>query len=325
MILSIAIASGLSLGLYVTGLLILFAPLPIAFVYVRRGLSPALVAAPLALVLLVVLYQTPLVSSQFLPFTGLGPALEPREMTVLGFGYFFYYLWMGLVIGFTASRTFGLERSVAIMTLASFLIPLSLVLGLTVAAHYPLITEIREGLEFLLAKMLELQENSGIRGEEILYLKAHGGEVVSRVMTLLPAFLVNFTLITLSLNLLFLRRWFSREGTFPGWCEFQLWRLSERWIWAPIAGGVAFFLNIYLFRNPVLGAAVINLLVILAAVYFYQGLAVVSFFFRRRFSPWVRLVAYLLVILFVQIVGIFIMALGLFDFWFDFRKLKKLA
>jgi hypothetical protein len=84
-------------------------------------------------------------------------------------------------------------------------------------------------------------------------------------------------------------------------------------------------LNVYVLKSQVLGVAVLNILIVLAAVYFFQGLAVASFFFRSRLSPLMRMAGYLIFFIFLQVGLVVLMAAGIADFWFDFRKLKKIA
>ena len=63
-------------------------------------------------------------------------------------------------------------------------------------------------------------------------------------------------------------------------------------------------------------------MLILLMVYFLQGIAVVSYFFeKKRFPRMLRLFLYSLIAL-QQIILLFIIGLGLFDMWLNFRKLN---
>jgi uncharacterized protein YybS (DUF2232 family) len=67
----------------------------------------------------------------------------------------------------------------------------------------------------------------------------------------------------------------------------------------------------------------INLLVILGACYFAQGLAVVAYFFHKNNVPrFLRGLTYLLIV-FQQIFTLLVTGLGLIDLWGDFRRLDK--
>ncbi|HEX9873858.1 MAG TPA: DUF2232 domain-containing protein [Deferrimonas sp.] len=101
---------------------------------------------------------------------------------------------------------------------------------------------------------------------------------------------------------------------FPG-VPFHQWRAPELLIWPLIVAGFATFL--------VRGAPQtlgINLLTMVLPVYFLQGLAIVTYFFRKRgFSPLFRAVGYLLIAV-LNPLPLIVAGLGIFDLWADFRK-----
>ena len=68
-----------------------------------------------------------------------------------------------------------------------------------------------------------------------------------------------------------------------------------------------------------------NLLLVLGTVYFFQGLAIVAFYFERwRVPLFVRGFVYAVFFL-GRVVSMGVAVLGLFDVWFDFRKHHKQA
>jgi uncharacterized protein YybS (DUF2232 family) len=57
-------------------------------------------------------------------------------------------------------------------------------------------------------------------------------------------------------------------------------------------------------------------------VYFFQGIAVVSYFFnKKRFPRTLRIFLYSLIAI-QQIILLLIIGLGIFDMWLNFRKLN---
>jgi uncharacterized protein YybS (DUF2232 family) len=59
------------------------------------------------------------------------------------------------------------------------------------------------------------------------------------------------------------------------------------------------------------------------AIYFFQGIAIVSFYFeKKRFPKILRGILYGLIAL-QQLVLLLVIAAGLFDVWIDFRRMKK--
>jgi len=65
----------------------------------------------------------------------------------------------------------------------------------------------------------------------------------------------------------------------------------------------------------------INCLIVLMLVYFFQGIAVVSFFFQKKRSPTaLRMFCYSLIAVQLYFL-ILVIGLGFFDNWINFRKL----
>lgn len=317
--------AGLSLVLYVTGLFVPLTPLPFALNGVRRGCAKAAISLGLSLLILFLLYQGPESLHPFLPAGSLAGHLGSLQASLLGLLLFFYYGWIGVLLANASSRRHGLERSVLEILVPALLVPALLLFGGAKYFGFSLVTEIRGGLEWTMERMAALQEKSGLEGEEVLFLKTQASAIVSQIMGLLPSAAVNLTLFLIALNAGFLKRWSLEAKPFPGWVDFPLWRLREKWIWIPILSGSLFFLNHYFFHERLLGVVALNFLVLAAGVYFFQGLAIAFFFFQKRLPPITRLFAYLLMFLFLQVMGVVIVLVGLFDFWFDFRRLKRVA
>ena len=325
MVQSILVTTGLSLVLYLTGFFVVFTPLPFMLCLLRRGVLPTVASFLLALLALLLLYQLPPAPLGFLPLMGFHPHLEFEQVTVLSLIYFFYFGWLGIAAASLSKRSDTIEKSFLGILLFCLIVPGLLAALYAGATSLDFIEEFQNSLEYFLGQMIAMQEKSGVAGDEVLFLRRYAPVIVSRVVEILPALAVNMTFVVAALNVVFFRRWGASGKPFSGWGDFSLWRLRERWVWFPIGAGSFYFLNLYLVRSDPFRVLLLNVLLILGVVYFFQGLAVVSFFFRRRFSPLLRMMAYLLILLFIQVFGIVIVVAGLFDFWFDFRKLKRVV
>jgi uncharacterized protein YybS (DUF2232 family) len=63
-----------------------------------------------------------------------------------------------------------------------------------------------------------------------------------------------------------------------------------------------------------------NILIVCCLIYFFQGMAITAFFFRlKNISVIFRWLFYMLLAV-QQYTIMFVVALGLFDLWIDFRK-----
>ena len=88
-------------------------------------------------------------------------------------------------------------------------------------------------------------------------------------------------------------------------------------MWVVIACG----LIMLFFDNP---ARVISLnaLIILGTIYFFQGIAIVSYLFEKKgFPRRLRIVLYSLIAI-QQLFLLVVIGLGFFDMWLNFRKIK---
>jgi uncharacterized protein YybS (DUF2232 family) len=66
-----------------------------------------------------------------------------------------------------------------------------------------------------------------------------------------------------------------------------------------------------------------NGLLILMMIYFFQGIAIVSFYFdKKRFPRFIRFFLYALIAL-QQLILLVVIGLGFFDMWVNFRRSGK--
>ena len=171
-----------------------------------------------------------------------------------------------------------------------------------------------------LASAVQVQEKMGLSQESLEVIKSQTPHIVETMLQLLPALLfLSFAFIVL-INILYLgRRFPERRAQWFSLRYLREWKGPEPLVWALIACGFALFL-------PGLAAVrmiALNLLVIIGACYFAQGLAVIAFFFHKNNVPrFLRGLTYVL-ILFQQIFTLLVVGLGLFDLWGDFRRLRK--
>lgn len=98
---------------------------------------------------------------------------------------------------------------------------------------------------------------------------------------------------------------------------FSTWVCPDRFIWGGILGGFLIMTKI-----PLCVTIGINTVILLVAIYFLQGIAIVSFFFKKKKVPLgFRVMGYTLIGI-IQFLAFLVAGLGLFDIWIDFRKLR---
>jgi uncharacterized protein YybS (DUF2232 family) len=165
-----------------------------------------------------------------------------------------------------------------------------------------------------------VHEKMGFPQESLDALRERTPALVEQMLQLLPGLLfVSFCLIVL-LNILFLcRRFPERRAQWLSLSTFREWKCPEPLVWAFIACGFALFVP----TAEAVQIVALNILLVIGVCYFIQGLAILAFFFHKNNVPrFLRSATYVLII-FQQMFTVVVAALGLFDLWADFRRLKK--
>jgi uncharacterized protein YybS (DUF2232 family) len=182
------------------------------------------------------------------------------------------------------------------------------------------IRDFRGSLVDHLTTALGVHEKLGFPQESLNLFKEKIPEIVEQMLQLLPGLLFVSLCFIVLLNVLFLcRRFPDRRAQWLSIETFREWKCPEHVIWPFIASGFVLFVP----AGDALTIFAVNILLITAVCYFIQGLAVVAYFFHKNNVPrFLRSATYILII-FQQMFTVLVAALGLFDLWGDFRRLKN--
>jgi uncharacterized protein YybS (DUF2232 family) len=180
--------------------------------------------------------------------------------------------------------------------------------------------DLRAALTHQLDSAVRVQERMGLSQESVELLREQAPQIVEIMLRLLPALLfLTFAFVVL-INILYLGRRFPERR--EQWFMPKLlreWKSPEPLVWGLIATGFILFLP----GLTELRSVALNILLVIGACYFAQGLAVIAFFFHKNNVPrFLRGLTYVLII-FQQIFTLLVVGLGLFDLWGDFRRLGK--
>ncbi|HEX9145093.1 MAG TPA: DUF2232 domain-containing protein [Candidatus Binatia bacterium] len=165
-----------------------------------------------------------------------------------------------------------------------------------------------------------LYEKMGFPQESLDLLQERTPQIVAMMLQLLPGLVfVSISLVVLANVLLLCRRFPENRAQWISVANLREWNGPEPMVWGLIACGFVLMIP-GLEGLRVLGA---NVLLVIAAFYFAQGLSIIAYFFHKNNVPrFLRAVTYGL-IAFEQIFTVLVVGLGLFDLWGDFRRLKK--
>jgi uncharacterized protein YybS (DUF2232 family) len=165
---------------------------------------------------------------------------------------------------------------------------------------------------------LAIYEKSGMPEETIQVLKGSIEQIAGILVRMLPSLIAAGLLFTAWLNLLAARtvlgRWLGKHGDFG---QLNRWQAPDWLVWGVIAGIAALLMPNRAFR-----LAGSNVMMVLIVIYFFQGIAVLSYYFeQKRFPLLLRGMIYALIAV-QQLFLLIVAALGFFDVWADFRRLS---
>ena len=137
------------------------------------------------------------------------------------------------------------------------------------------------------------------------------------LVRIIPAFAVVTSLFVTWTTLLIARPILkSRNLTVPVYGPLNRWRAPDHLVWGVIGCGATLLVS-----AKGLKMVGLNGLLIFMTIYFFQGIAIVSFFFEKKnFPRAVRFFLYSLIAL-QQMALLVVIGFGFFDMWLNFRKL----
>jgi uncharacterized protein YybS (DUF2232 family) len=104
----------------------------------------------------------------------------------------------------------------------------------------------------------------------------------------------------------------------PAIGPLRLWKAPEPLVWGVIGCG-----GMMILPDTDLKLVGLNGLVVFLQIYFFQGIAIVSFYFDKKKLPSaLRWFLFSFIVLQIYVL-VFVVGLGFFDMWLDFRKIKQ--
>jgi uncharacterized protein YybS (DUF2232 family) len=158
----------------------------------------------------------------------------------------------------------------------------------------------------------------GIDQEKIDALAKSSDLIQHVIIRIMPSMLATMLLFITWLNILIIKKILKKDGVLMTWLGvLNHWKAPELLVWFAILTVASIFIPIE--NIKIIG---LNIFIVLMLIYFFQGLAIVSFFFTQKKVPFfLRFFLYTLIVI-QQVFGLLIIGLGFFDTWFDFRKLN---
>jgi uncharacterized protein YybS (DUF2232 family) len=276
----------------------LFVPLPILFYRSKLGRSSGLL----------ILISVSLIVISFVGLNSLGTAVFLFELGLVGLilpEVFEMNLSVEKTVGITAGGVLTMGALIlALYTLVSTTSPWAL------ASDY-----VEKSVKLALAMYREMD----VSEEKIDMLSQSLDGILYVMLRIIPAIMIVATLFVVWSNLLLARLVLrSKELFCPDFGRLNQWKAPEHLVWVAIASGV-----LLLFGHPGIKMLGINGLIVIMMIYFFQGIGIVSFYFeKKQFPKILRILLYGLIAI-QQPLPLVVVALGFFDIWIDFRRIRK--
>ncbi|MDY0221235.1 MAG: YybS family protein [Desulfobacterium sp.] len=277
--------------------------LPMPITYYRLKIGRNLGAAMMAIILAVIAGTT-----------------SGAPLDLLFFGSL---LFTGFFLGESIEMHVSIERTALFTCAASMGTCFLLFFLYTLTTGQNMIQLISGYVSANLEMTLGLYSEMGIPQESI-DLVARSMDTIQYVMVrIIPALFFVMTMMVVWVNTLFIKKILINKGLhLPQLDNLNQWRAPEKLVWP-----VIFFILLLLVPIPTNVLKILGLNCILAVmpIYFFQGIAVVSFVLEKRSFP--RLLRFFIysIIAIQQIFLFVVVGLGFFDTWIDFRKLGTMG
>lgn len=272
----------------------LITPLPIAYYFRKIGTMYGL------LILLIVV-------------TTVGSAAGIR----VGAFFLAEFAAMGIALSESVRMKLPLGKGVLLAAAASIAGSALFMLSISSSLDKPLPQVIGDQVRENLQVTIEAYKKVGLSDEQVEGLTEFTGRLEAIILKVFPSLFFIGTLSVAILNILALKGLLKKKGIEEYQVEPANWRSPELLVWVLIAGGI-----LLLLKNEWAGVIGLNLLVVSGGIYLFQGMAIMAFYFKKMKTPlFFRALGYSL-IAFQQIFTIMVIGFGLFDLWFDFRRLK---
>ena len=232
-------------------------------------------------------------------------------------------LVLGFILAEVMTLNVSVEKTLGYTSLVILMIEFLLLLFYSNASHQSVQALISEQISSNIELFLAQTETNGIiQDETARMLSAHSEENLTLFVGILPGLSVASVLFICWICILLARPLLKSTGLFfPDFGPLNQWKASDYFVWGVIGSGLLFTLY-EVEALPILGVKIlaINGFIIFFTLYFFQGIAVISFFFDRKHLPlFFRVLTYSLIAIQPPLI-FFVISLGFFEIWFDFRK-----
>ncbi len=277
----------------------LLTPLPIIVYYYQYGRKVAL-----QLIVITIIVATTIILAFKIPAF---------------FLYLIQLLLFGFICGELLANNFDIPKIITVACIAALILNAVTLYMFGKEENTSVVKTLESAIRKNFDQSVEEYKKRGLSKDQLTWLEESLNTIIPWLAKLFPAIVAVATAIIIWLNLILVKRFlFLRLHQIPPPLQnLVLWKSPDYLVWVIIFAGFGAIL-------PTGGFKIVayNVLLIMGAVYFFHGLAIIAYYFETRKTPRsIRFLVYLF-IFFQQILTIAVSLLGLMDVWADFRKLS---
>ena len=234
---------------------------------------------------------------------------------------FLIFLAIPFFFSFLILKGYKIAKSIYIPVLAIFIV-FYLIAAIYIYNHGINIIESVNFFSVLMTKkLMYTYAKMGMKYFTTAKMQALISKTLKIILFLLPSILIIFSWMSIWICFVFLKKISKKTNLFfYGLKEnLLLWRSSDYFLLVPITGIIISIFSVGIFKF--IGY---NIILLASSVYLIQGLTIISYFFGKfNINVFLRILGYAVIFIFSNPLIIFIILTGIFDMWFNFRKIDN--
>jgi len=191
---------------------------------------------------------------------------------------------------------------------------------LTAGGNYLL--KAQENFDSAVTDSISYYKEQGVDEEKLSVLRETMNQLSSVIRTGFPAIIVIAVTTFVNFNYFLARRLLSNLRYMPqSTLSTSQWRTPDRFIWVFIVSGFAIWAGRAMALDFLYRVG-LNFMILMLATYLVQGFILVNFFLKKWKWPVFSQIFLYMVLVFQPLFLIMIILWGIFEVWFNFRKLE---
>lgn len=218
------------------------------------------------------------------------------------------------------SKKYSLAKAIYYPVLTTFFVVFVMAIGYLYYNKIDVLSLLSSYQASMLKNMVGIYKQMGITSLTTAKMQPIISKLIRDILLLIPSIVITFSWMGLWLSFIVLRKFSKRKPVafFKNNENLSLWKSSDFLILFLLLGFI-----IAIFSNGIYKFIGYNIILLSSSVYLVQGLTIISFFFNKlNLNLFLRTLIYVLIIIFNNPLLIFVIFMGIFDLWFNFRKIE---